>query len=171
MFEHLQQSGWWNQFISLQNTRVEAGHCMQGTHAGVNAYLRLQRAWSNGSAEGDPGHLSPESSDDSGSSIIRYFIAEPAKGNGLGQSTKVDSRGLYKQFTSQLPAGREDVAVPWQQKVPAACWISTGVPVAMPHLLTREKPVGRYFHANVACHCKMVCVTLFWIFWAILISW
>lgn len=56
---------------------------MQGTHAGVNAYLRLQRAWSNGSAEGDPGRLSPESSDDSGTSMITYFIAEPAEENRI----------------------------------------------------------------------------------------
>lgn len=31
---------------------------MQGTHAGINACLGLQRAWSNSSAEGDPSHLS-----------------------------------------------------------------------------------------------------------------
>lgn len=31
---------------------------MQGTHAGVNACLRLQRAWSDSSAEGDPKCLS-----------------------------------------------------------------------------------------------------------------
>lgn len=37
---------------------MEAGHSVQGTHAGVNACLRLQRAWSNSSAEGDPSHLS-----------------------------------------------------------------------------------------------------------------
>lgn len=37
---------------------VEAGHSVQGTHAGVNACLRLQRAWSDSSAEGDPRRLS-----------------------------------------------------------------------------------------------------------------
>lgn len=55
---------------------------MQGTRAGPNACLRLQRASSNSSAEEDPDHLS-ESSDDSGINIIRCFIAEPAEENRL----------------------------------------------------------------------------------------
>lgn len=36
---------------------MEAGHGVQGAHAHVNACLRLQRAWSNRSAEGYSSYL------------------------------------------------------------------------------------------------------------------
>lgn len=165
--EYLQRSRWWDQFILLQNILVEAGHSVQGTHAGVNACLRLQRAWSNSSAEGDPSHLSQRLIDDSGTSMIRYFIAGPTEENRGWDRVPKLTAGVYKGSlpTSCQLRGRmllyhgSGVAA----ESPSCMLNCADVLVAAPPTSAADwgKASGKVFSCySVTCHCKTVCVTL-----------
>lgn len=104
----------------LEHILMEAGHGVQGTHARVNACLRLQRAWSNCSAEGYPSYLSQRPIMIQVPASLGVLLLNQLKKSVWDRVPRL-AAGCVKIV---YPAGeREDVAllmVEWQQSVPAA---------------------------------------------------
>lgn len=99
---------------------MEAGHSVQGTHARVNACLRLQRAWSNRSAEGYLSYLSQRPMMIQTPASLGVLLLNQLKKSVWGRVPRL-TVGSIKVVCPA--AEREDIAllmVEWQQNVPAA---------------------------------------------------
>lgn len=163
--EYLQQSRWWDQFILLQNMLVEAGHSVQGTHAGVNACLRLQRAWSDSSAEGDPRRLSQSPVMIQAPASLGILLLSQLKKTGAGIEYQSWQQGsikiVYLAAASWEGGCCCTTAVEWQQKVPAGwCRCAGGSASCLTDWLGKSQWEGVLLLWCCLCQCKTVCIAL-----------